>query len=79
VIGVARERRESAADRARRPHHEARLEPGQVIRATRGQPGREVAVYRVHHRTDESCERTLISRDSYPTLNRVMKVAAGTQ
>jgi vancomycin resistance protein YoaR len=58
---------------------DARLEPGQVIRATRGQPGREVAVYRVHHRADGSCERTLISRDSYPTLNRVMKVAAQPQ
>jgi vancomycin resistance protein YoaR len=53
-----------------------RLDPGQVLPATRGQPGREVAVYRVRHRADGTCERTLISRDSYPTLNRVMKVGA---
>jgi len=53
-----------------------RLEPGQVLRATRGQPGTEVAVYRVHHLPDGEAERTLISRDSYPTLNRVMKVSA---
>ncbi|MFB3880299.1 MAG: VanW family protein [Armatimonadota bacterium] len=55
---------------------DAKLEPGEVLRATRGQPGREVAVYRVHHLPDAEAERTLISRDSYPTLNRVMKVAA---
>jgi vancomycin resistance protein YoaR len=52
-----------------------RLEPGRVLRATRGQPGCEVAVYRVHELPDGTSERTLISRDSYPALNRVMKVA----
>ncbi len=52
-----------------------RLEPGEVLRATRGQPGCEVAVYRVHLLPDGASERTLISRDSYPTLNRVMKIA----
>jgi hypothetical protein len=51
-----------------------KLEPGEVLRATRGQPGREVAVYRVHDLPNGEAERTLISRDSYPTLNRVMKV-----
>jgi vancomycin resistance protein YoaR len=50
------------------------LEPGEMLRANRGQPGREVAVYRVHHRTDGSSERMLISLDAYPTLNRVMKL-----
>jgi len=55
---------------------EPRLEPGHVLRATRGQPGREVAVYRVHALPNGTSERTLISRDSYPTLNRVMKVTA---
>jgi hypothetical protein len=47
-----------------------------VLRATRGQPGCEVAVYRVRGLPDGTSERMLISRDSYPTLNRVMKVAA---
>lgn len=55
---------------------DARLDPGQVMRATRGQPGTEVAVYRVRSLPDGTSQRTLISRDSYPTLNRVMKVAA---
>lgn len=58
---------------------DARLAPGEVLRATRGQPGAEVAVYRVRTLPDGSSERTLISVDSYPTLHRVMKMgpAAG--
>jgi len=54
---------------------DARLDSGQVLRATRGQPGTEVAVYRVRTLPDGTSQRVLISRDSYPTLNRVMKVA----
>jgi len=51
-----------------------RLAPGQVVRANRGQPGRTVAVYRVHYSAVGPAQRTLVSLDSYPTLNRVVKV-----
>ncbi len=50
------------------------LEPGETLRANRGQPGREVAVYRVHHRADGAVERVLVSMDAYPALHQVMKV-----
>lgn len=53
--------------------HDAGLAPGEVLQATRGQPGTEVAVYRVHQHPDGFSERSLISVDSYPTLPRVMK------
>lgn len=51
------------------------LSPGQIIRANRGQPGCEVAVYRVRNNKDGNSDRALISVDSYPTLNRIIKVA----
>ena len=53
---------------------EDRLSPGQILRANRGQPGREVAVYRVHHTEGGRTQRTLVSLDAYPTLNRILKV-----
>ena len=53
--------------------HDAGLASGEVLQATRGQPGTEVAVYRVHHRPDGFSERSLISVDCYPALPRVMK------
>jgi vancomycin resistance protein YoaR len=53
--------------------HDAGLSPGETLQATRGQPGTEVAVYRVHQHPDGFSERSLISVDSYPTLPRVMK------
>jgi vancomycin resistance protein YoaR len=52
-----------------------RLAPGQTIRANQGQPGSEVVVYRVRHNEDGTTERSLVSVDSYPTLNRIVKVA----
>jgi vancomycin resistance protein VanW len=51
------------------------LSPGQVVRANRGQAGQEVAVYRVLRRAGRT-ERTLISVDAYPALNRVIKIGA---
>ncbi len=52
-----------------------RLQASQIIRANRGQAGCEVAVYRVRHSKEGETERTLISVDAYPTLNRIIKVA----
>jgi len=52
------------------------LAPGQVVRANRGQAGQEVAVYRVRRVAGET-ERTLISVDAYPALNRIIKIGAG--
>ncbi len=55
--------------------YDNRLQAGQIIRANRGQSGCEVAVYRVRHSKGKEAERTLISVDAYPTLNRIIKVA----
>jgi len=52
-----------------------RLLPGQVVRSNRGQAGCDVAVYRTRWLPGGGSERTLISVDSYPTLNTVIKVA----
>jgi vancomycin resistance protein YoaR len=54
------------------------LSPGQVLRANRGQAGQEVAVYRVR-RTAAGPERTLISVDAYPTLNRIVKIGGSAE
>ena len=51
-----------------------RLSPGQVLRSNRGQAGQEVAVYRLRWAENGQPERTLISVDSYPVLNRIMKI-----
>jgi len=53
---------------------EQRLAPGEMLVANRGQPGREVAVYRVRHTAAGKPQRMLISVDTYPTLNRIVKV-----
>lgn len=53
---------------------EENLDPGRVIRSNRGQPGVEVAVYRLHQTADEKWGRALISVDTYPVLNRVIKL-----
>jgi hypothetical protein len=50
------------------------LGPGEVLRANMGQPGVEVAVYRVRYRPAGEPERSLMSMDAYPTLNQIMKV-----
>jgi len=52
------------------------LQPGQVVRSNRDQPGCDVAVYRLRRAATGELERTLISVDSYPTLNTVLKVPA---
>jgi len=51
-----------------------RLSPGQVLRCNRGQAGQEVAVYRLRWSGDSGPERTLISVDNYPPLNRIIKI-----
>ncbi|HUT75306.1 MAG TPA: VanW family protein [Armatimonadota bacterium] len=53
---------------------EQRLSPGEVLRTNRGQAGQEVAVYRLRWSGDGQPERTLISVDTYPPLNRIIKV-----
>lgn len=53
---------------------EQRLSPGQVLRSNRGQAGQEVAVYRLRWTSDGRPERTLMSVDSYPPLNRIIKI-----
>jgi len=53
-----------------------RLRPGQVVRSNHGQPGCDVAVYRLRRSAAGEVERTLISVDSYPTLNTILKVPA---
>jgi vancomycin resistance protein YoaR len=54
--------------------YEEGLAPGQFLQANRGQAGRQVGVYRLHHTQDGCTERTLVSLDSYPALNRIIKV-----
>jgi vancomycin resistance protein YoaR len=56
---------------------EERLSPGQALRLNRGQAGQEVAVYRLRWTDDRQPERTLISLDTYPALNRVVKIGPG--
>ena len=53
---------------------EESLERGRLIRSNRGQPGMQVAVYRLHQTAHRQWERALISVDTYPVLNRVIKI-----
>jgi len=55
---------------------DARLSPGQIVETNRGQAGQRVAVYRLRHTADGPAQRTLISVDSYPALNRIVKTGA---
>ncbi len=55
---------------------DARLSPGQMVETTHGQAGQRVAVYRLHQVSGGPAERTLISVDTYPALNRIVKTGA---
>jgi vancomycin resistance protein VanW len=61
-----------------RPTALVRVDPllprGQVVRANKGQPGVDVVVYRRRELPDGGTERSLISVDSYPTLNTILRV-----
>ena len=52
---------------------DAGLLPGQMVEVSRGQAGQRVAVYRVRHTADGRAQRSLVSVDSYPVLNRIVK------
>jgi vancomycin resistance protein YoaR len=49
------------------------LDAGERRQLTRGRPGARVAVYRTFMRGERKGTRELISRDSYPAMNRVVR------
>jgi len=53
---------------------DSRLAPGGRRIITRGRPGVSVAVYRTYLHGPKSNQRELVSRDSYPAMNRIIAV-----